>query len=78
MRVGGAFRACATSNPDGSALKNLSRRNFKRTHYPRRSIQEFEALLSLCNGFGFSGPWTVVEQNRLLGLRFGLSQVNGR
>jgi hypothetical protein len=27
-------------------------------------------------GFGFSGAWTVCEQNRLLELYFGLPQVN--
>jgi len=26
--------------------------------------------------FGFAGAWTVHEQNRLLGFRFGLSEVN--
>jgi hypothetical protein len=26
-------------------------------------------------GFGFSGPWTVREQNHLLALRFGLPEV---
>ena len=27
-------------------------------------------------GFGFAGPWTVIEQNRMLDLCFGLSKVN--
>ena len=42
----------------------------------RRSIQGFEAMLWLRKGFGFAGPWTVVEQNRMLGFCFGLSEVN--
>jgi hypothetical protein len=31
------------------------------------------AMLWLRKGFGFAGAWTVVEQNRLLGFCFGLS-----
>ena len=27
-------------------------------------------------GFGFAGPWTVNEQNRMLGVCFGLSEVD--
>jgi transposase-like protein len=42
----------------------------------RRTIQGFEAMLWLRKDFGFSGPWTVYEQNRLLALCFGLPQVN--
>jgi hypothetical protein len=42
----------------------------------RRIIQGFEAMLWLRKGFGFAGPWTVREQNRLLALCFGLLQVN--
>ncbi len=44
----------------------------------RRSIQGFEAMLWMRKGFGFAGPWTVVEQNRMLGFYFGLSKVNER
>ena len=33
-------------------------------------------MLWLRKGFGFAVAWTVVEQNRRLGLCFGLSQVN--
>jgi transposase-like protein len=42
----------------------------------RRAIQGFEAMLWLRKGFGFSGPWTIREQNRLLALCFGLPRVN--
>ena len=49
---------------------------FQSFNTARRSIQEFEAMLWMRKGFGFSGPWTVVEQNRMLGLCFGLSKVN--
>ena len=27
-------------------------------------------------GFGFAGQWTIIEQNRMLDLCFGLSKVN--
>ena len=30
----------------------------------------------LRKGFGFTGPWTVCEQNRLLTVCFGLREVN--
>jgi IS6 family transposase len=42
----------------------------------RRAIPGFEAMLWLRKGFGFSGAWTVREQNRLLAFCFGLPQVN--
>src|ERR1700712_2509782 len=42
----------------------------------RRTIQGFEAMLWLRKGFGFSGAWTVCEQNRLLHVCFGLQAVN--
>ena len=45
-------------------------------HTARRTIQGFEAMLWLRKGFGFAGPWTVREQNRLLAICFGLPQVN--
>jgi hypothetical protein len=32
----------------------------------RPTFQGFEAMLWLRKGFGFSGPWTMREQNRLL------------
>ena len=44
----------------------------------RRSIQGFEAMLWMRKGFGFVGPWTVVQQNRLFGLCFGFSKFNER
>ncbi len=33
-------------------------------------------LLWLRKGFGFAGAWAVCEQNRLLALCFGLSELN--
>ncbi len=42
----------------------------------RQTIPGFEAMLWVHKGFGFSGPWTVLEQNHLLALCFGLPQVN--
>src|SRR3954464_14957939 len=42
----------------------------------QRTIQGFEAMLWLRKGFGFAGAWTVLEQNRLLALCFGLPEVN--
>ncbi len=42
----------------------------------RRTICGFEAMLWLRKGFGFAGTWTVREQNRLLGVCFGLPVAN--
>ena len=46
----------------------------------RRSHAEVVADIMLKvwlrKGFGFSGAWTVCEQNRLLALCFGLPEVN--
>src|SRR5690242_599143 len=57
--------------------KNMPRiGGFQAFHTARRTIQGFEAMLWLRKGFGFAGAWTVLEQNRLLALRFGLPQVN--
>ena len=42
----------------------------------RRTIQGFEAMLWLRKGFGFAGAWTVLEQNRMLAVCFGLQQAN--
>ncbi len=42
----------------------------------RRTIQGFEAMLWLRKGFGFTGAWTVCEQNRLLAYCFGLPVAN--
>src|ERR1700710_1369828 len=57
--------------------KNMPRiGGFRSFATARRSIQGFKAMLRMRNGFGFSGPWTVIEQNRMLGFCFGLSKVN--
>ena len=45
---------------------------FHSFHTARRTICGFEAMLWLRKGFGFSGAWTVREQNRLLAHCFGL------
>jgi len=49
---------------------------FRSFHTARRTICGFEAMLWLRKGFGFAGAWTVREQNRLLGVCFGLQKVN--
>ena len=49
---------------------------FRSFNTARRFIHGFEAMLWLRKGFGFAGLWTVVEQNRMLRLCFGLSKVN--
>ena len=41
----------------------------------RDSIPAPKAMLWLRKGFGFAGAWTVREQNRLLGVCFGLQAV---
>src|SRR4051812_23072174 len=57
--------------------KNMPRiGGFQSFNTARRAIQGFEAMLWLRKGFGFSGAWTVCEQNRLLAVCFGLPQVN--
>ncbi|UDL94065.1 IS6 family transposase [Lichenihabitans sp. PAMC28606] len=57
--------------------KNMPRAGgFHSFNTARRSIQGFEAMLWMRKGFGFAGPWTVVEQNHMLGLCFGLPKVN--
>lgn len=45
-------------------------------HTARHTICGFEPMLWLRMGFGFAGVWTVREQNRLLGVCFGLQAVN--
>ena len=50
--------------------------DFSGTSAARRTIQGFEAKLWLRKGFGFSGRWTVCEQNQLLAVCFGLPEVN--
>jgi len=42
----------------------------------RRTIAGFEAMLWLRKGLGFSGCWTVNDQNDLLARLFGLQKVN--
>jgi len=49
---------------------------FQAFHTARCTIQGFEAMLWPRKGFGFAGTWTVLEQNRLLALCFGLPEVN--
>jgi len=45
-------------------------------HLARDVAHVVEAMLWLRKGFGFAGAWTVREQNRLLGVCFGLQTVN--
>src|SRR4051794_15158621 len=53
--------------------KNMPRiGGFRSFSTARRTIQGFEAMLWLRKGYGFSGPWTMREQNRLLAVRFEL------
>ncbi|EHS51851.1 putative transposase, partial [Rhizobium sp. PDO1-076] len=40
------------------------------------TIAGFEAMLWLRKGFGFSGGWTVNDQNDLVARLFGLTKVN--
>jgi transposase, IS6 family len=49
---------------------------FRSFHTARRTICGFEAMLWLGKGFGFSGAWTVREQNQMLVYCFGLPQTN--
>ena len=57
--------------------KNMPRiGGFQSFRTARRTIQGFEAMLWLRKGFGFAGAWTIREQNRLLGVCFGLQAVN--
>ncbi|WP_336490146.1 IS6 family transposase [Methylobacterium nigriterrae] len=57
--------------------KNMPRiGGFRSFHTARRTIQGFEAMLWLRKGFGFSGTWTVCEQNQLLAVCSGLPAVN--
>ena len=51
-------------------------RTIQAFHTARRTIRGFEAMLWLRKGFGFSGAWTVREQNRLLSVCFGLLRIN--
>lgn len=49
---------------------------FQSFNTARRTIAGFEAMLWLKKSFGFSGQWTVNDQNDLLGCLFGLQKVN--
>ncbi|WP_245503193.1 transposase, partial [Rhizobium leguminosarum] len=49
---------------------------FRSFNSARRTIAGFEAILWLRKGFGFSGGWTVNDQNDLLARLFGLQKVN--
>lgn len=49
---------------------------FRSFNTARRTIAGFEAMLWLRKGFGFSGGWTVNDQNDLLARLFGLKKVN--
>ncbi|MFW8609898.1 DDE-type integrase/transposase/recombinase [Rhizobium beringeri] len=49
---------------------------FQSFNTARRTIAGFEAMLSLRKGFGFSGGWTIDDQNDLVARLFGLTKVN--
>ncbi|MBY5877480.1 IS6 family transposase, partial [Rhizobium leguminosarum] len=49
---------------------------FRSFNSARRTIAGFEAILWLRKGFGFSGGWTVNDQNDPLARLFGLQKVN--
>lgn len=49
---------------------------FQSFNTARRTIAGFEAMLWLRKGFGFSGGWTVNDQNDMLARLFGLEKVN--
>ncbi len=48
---------------------------FQSFNTARRTIAGFEAMLWLRKGFGFSGGWTVNDQNDLLARLFGLQRL---
>ncbi len=48
---------------------------FQSFNTARRTISGFEAMLCLRKGFGFSGSWTVNDQNDLLARLFGLQRL---
>ncbi|MGO4486630.1 DDE-type integrase/transposase/recombinase, partial [Rhizobium sp. 2TAF27] len=49
---------------------------FQSFNTARRTIAGFEPILWLRKGFGFSGGWTINEQNNLVARLFGLIKVN--
>jgi len=48
---------------------------FQSFNTARRTIADFEAMLWLQKGFGFTSDWTVNDQNDLLARLFGLQKV---
>jgi IS6 family transposase len=48
---------------------------FRSFRTARRTIAGFEAMLWLKKGFGFTGDWTVNDQNDLLVRLFGIQKV---
>ncbi|MBP2449449.1 hypothetical protein JOH51_006957 [Rhizobium leguminosarum] len=48
---------------------------FDHSDSARRTIAGFEAMLWVRKGFGFSGGWTVNDQNDLLARLFGLQKL---
>jgi hypothetical protein len=62
------LRSCRP-NPSGES-------GFNPSIQPGGRSGGFEAMLWLRKGFGFSGTWTVCEQNQLLAFCFQLSQVH--
>jgi len=50
--------------------------DFQTFNTARRTIAGFEAMLWLRKGFGFSGGWSVNDQNDLLVRLIGLKKVN--
>ncbi|GEO87114.1 hypothetical protein GCM10007920_24400 [Ciceribacter naphthalenivorans] len=50
--------------------------SFQSFNTARRTIAGFEAMLWLRKCFGFSGCWTVNDQNDLLARLFGLKTIN--
>jgi hypothetical protein len=52
--------------------------DFRSFNRARRSIRDFEAKLWMRKGFGFAGPWTVIEQNRMLGSASDLQRLTKR
>ena len=49
---------------------------FRSSNSARRTIASFEAMLWLRKGFGFSGDWSVNDQNDLLARLFAVKKVN--
>lgn len=57
--------------------KNMSKvGGFQSFNTARRTTAGFEAMLWLRKGLGFSGGWTVHDQNDLLARLFGFQKIN--